>query len=411
MKKKLEELARVSLKTTDLIRRYIAIPPLSFLDVSKSVFHIVAQPALYIPFKQPITYPIKTDLRTWYEEIRDKTDYLAEYEAYLKRDDCPAKPTIICSIPDYSGKRAICAFSQPGLPSSDAIDIADVQLSRVINGSYGIKHIEPATVQDLSQRRLFKRGGNDAIQKTKACLVGCGSLGGHLATALMDSGVTEFALIDKDWLADENIARHVCGFSSVGKKKTEAVKKLIESHNPNCVCKTETTDANVYLEASPQKMNEYDVIFITAADGPLEYHFVQSALSGVITSKIVIMWIEPFSLAAHAIVLNVPQDIHGSLFDEWMQYKDRVVKNSADLYISEAGCSATYMPYSGLDTQAFAIEFVRTFFSKINKGWNKNNNYHFVWIGALSSAKKYGAEISEKWQGTPDYTSGIEVIN
>lgn len=384
---------------------------LSFLDASKAVFRAAGQPALFIPFNEPISYPIKKDLRTWYETIRDKTDYLAEYEAYLKRGDCPAIPTIICSIPDYNGERTICAFRQPGLPSSDTIDSADVVMGSIINGSYGIKHIEPVSIQDLSQRRLFKRGGNDAIQKTKACLIGCGSLGGHLTTALMDSGVTEFALIDRDRLADENIARHVCGFSDVGKLKTEAIKGLIESHNPNCTCETENADANIYLEVSPEKLNRYDIIFITAADGPLEYHFVQKTLDGTITSKLAILWIEPFSLAAHALVLNTPQDIHKNLFDEWMQYRNRVVSNSADLYVSEAGCSATYMPYSGLDTQAFAIEFTRTFFSKFNKGWNKNKNFHLAWIGALSSAKKYGAEIAEEWQGVPDYTSYIEVIN
>ncbi len=381
------------------------------LDVSKDIFNAASNPALFIPFKEPIEYPIKRDLKTWYEAIRDKTDYLAEYEAFLKRDDCPVIPSIICSIPDYKGERTICAFEQPGLPSNETIERKDVQLSVIINGSYGIERINPVQVQNLSQRRLFKRGGNDAIQKTKACLVGCGSLGGHLATALMNSGVTEFALMDNQRLTDENIARHVCGFSCVGQAKVDAVKNLIELHNPNCNCVTEHTDANIYLEVTPKKLNEYDVVFITAADGPLEYHFVQSALKGEYTSKLALLWIEPFSLAAHALVLNVPQDVHESLFDEWMQYNDRVVSNSADLYVSEAGCSATYMPYSGLDTQAFAIEFVRTFFSKFNKGWNKNKNFHFAWIGALSSAKKYGADIADKWQGTSDYTSYIEVIN
>lgn len=384
---------------------------LSFLGISKAVFCAARQPALFIPFREPISYPIKKDLRTWYEAIRDKTDHLAEYKAYLKRDNCPAIPTIICSIPNYKGERTICAFRQPGLPSSDIIDSSDVLIDNVINGSYGINHIEPVTIQNITQQRLFKRGGNDAIQKTKVCLIGCGSLGGYLATALMNSGVTEFALIDKDLLADENIARHVCGLSDVGKPKTEAVKKLIESHNPNCICEIENTDANIYLEVCPEKLNRYDVIFITAADGPLEYHFVQRALGGTITSKLAILWIEPFSLAAHALVLNTPQDIHENLFDKWMQYKDRVVSNSADLYVSEAGCSATYMPYSGLDTQAFVIEFTRTFFSKFNKGWNKNKNFHLAWIGALSCAKKYSARVAERWQGTPDYTSYIEVIN
>lgn len=381
------------------------------LDASRDLFRLVSQPALFIPFNEPIAYPIKKDLKTWYESIRDKSDFLADYETFLKRDDCPASPIIVCSIPDYHGGRTICAFRQSGLPSNDRIERKDVRLSSVINGSYGIKLIEPAMVQDVSQRRLFKRGGNDSIQKTRACLVGCGSLGGHLATALMDSGVTDFALIDKDGLSDDNIARHVCGFSYVGQRKVEAVKDLIESHNPNCNCETECVDANIYLEASPDKFNGYDVVFITAADGPLEYHFVQSAISGKISCKLAILWIEPYSLAAHALVLNVPQDIHEGLFDEWMQYKDRVVSNSADLYVNEAGCSAAYMPYSGLDTQAFAIEFVRTFFSKFNKGRSKNKNFHFAWIGALSCAKKYGADIAERWQGTSDYTSFIEVIN
>ena len=41
-------------------------------------------------------------------------------------------------------------------------------------------------------------------------IVGCGSIGSHLAMCLAKSGVSKFTLIDNDIVVAENVPRHLC---------------------------------------------------------------------------------------------------------------------------------------------------------------------------------------------------------
>lgn len=374
------------------------------LDSSFFEKHL-AKKSLYIPFNKPIPCPVKKSVRDWFLIIKECTDYIDRYERFIKSDSRDAvKSLIVCNIPGASNSETIIAFSHPAWPQGVKAD-----MSELIEGSYGFEEIATYIVNNVSQARLFKRGGNGLINSLNACLIGCGSLGGHLATALVDSGVVDYMLVDKDILSVDNIARHTCGYESVGLKKVEALKRKIEGHNPNCVCKTYDVDAMELLEGNRNVLDEADCIFITAADYPLESQFLNVFNSGGLNTPLVIMWMEPYSLAAHAIVLNKPQDLYETeLYDSDTQFVRRLVLNASRLYKRDSGCNSMFMPYSGLDTQAFVIEFVRRYFEECKN--NPDSNFLFSWIGAVSKARKYGAVLSEGWQGAPDYSSYSVVI-
>ena len=90
------------------------------------------------------------------------------------------------------------------------------------------------------------------------------------------------------------------------------------------------------------------------------------------------------------------------------EFCESIVENGASLYKREAGCQATYMPYSGLDIKSFATAFVRAL---IGGNFERNKNYHFRWIGALSQAERYGIRISSAAQGLQEFTSYVERID
>ena len=359
---------------------------------------------LYVPFDAPIPYPLRETVREWHKIIASCTKFAERYEKYLVSDRSKSK-YIVCGLVKPDGGKTVMAFRHPGVPEK-----FKGSFSEAIDGAYGFKKIEFMRVDDVSQRRLFSRGGTGDVFDVKACMVGCGSLGGHLAVALMDSGVTEFQLVDFDTVSYANIARHTCGHESLGTNKVDALKTRIEQHNPNCACDAHAVNATSLLSEGNKVLSKADAVFITAADLPLESEFVRAKIDGKLDKPLIIAWMEPYSLAAHALVLNKPQDIYSTgLFDSQMEFSKRVVKNSARLYKRDSGCNATYMPYSGLDTQAFSIALVRKLFDEFLP--NSDSNYHFAWIGALSKASKYGAKISPLWADCSDYRTFTEVIS
>ncbi len=80
--------------------------------------------------------------------------------------------------------------------------------------------------------------GDEAMKKlnnSRVAVFGIGGVGGHLAEALVRSGVGEIDLIDDDTVSITNINRQaVATLSTVGMSKVEAAKKRFLDINENC---------------------------------------------------------------------------------------------------------------------------------------------------------------------------------
>src|SRR5437899_9776528 len=77
----------------------------------------------------------------------------------------------------------------------------------------------------------------------KVLVAGCGSGGASVALQLVMSGIRNFTLMDRDVLGPENVIRHVCGRSFIGRKKADAVAEGLRDRNPNV--NIATIDADV----------------------------------------------------------------------------------------------------------------------------------------------------------------------
>lgn len=86
----------------------------------------------------------------------------------------------------------------------------------------------------IDKESLMLRAGPDAaLLKDKSVVVfGAGALGGHVALALAESGVTRLRLVDGDLILPENAVRHVAGRRFAGAPKPAAVARVIRDHAP-----------------------------------------------------------------------------------------------------------------------------------------------------------------------------------
>lgn len=359
---------------------------------------------VYLPLRGLLRYPFPKTHGEWFEAIKADGANVGYYEKFLQRTDRKKAVVVFsCAYPD--GRRAFAAFGHSALPAVKGFRGGRVPLP-VAMAKIGKDAVERYELVDASHAHLYRRGGNGKTMDIRACVIGCGSLGSYLVDSLRSCGVSDFALVDRECLSVDNIARHLCGFSEAGKLKAEAVRSRLLADDPNITCVAIAKDANDILDNSPRDL-ESDYVFVTAGSYPLETHVTQTMLSGAIDSAVVLMWVEPHALAAHALVLNHPQDVQQKMFDVMGVFRDSVVTNGTELFKREAGCQSTFVQYSGLDVKAFTIDFVRN----LAMGRLDEHNYHFAWFGALSLADEYGATIAHGHTRRSDYTSEIQRID
>lgn len=103
--------------------------------------------------------------------------------------------------------------------------------------------------QNVSQKFVTTRNimkENHVLADKNIVLIGCGTIGSHLARYLVQSGAgtnKPLVLIDNDILAPGNIGRHLLNFSDIGAPKATAVAKEISKFHPDV--KIEAKDVNV----------------------------------------------------------------------------------------------------------------------------------------------------------------------
>ena len=122
--------------------------------------------------------------------------------------------------------------------------------------------------QDLSllDSRLPDYSNALSIKNKKVTIIGCGSSGSYVAEELVKSGVTNFILIDDDYLAVENVLRHACNLSDIGLKKIHALKAKLLKINPyiQVVCLNEKI--NIIPNYVGEKIKNSDIIINATAD-------------------------------------------------------------------------------------------------------------------------------------------------
>lgn len=365
------------------------------------------QDCIYIPLKEPCYQDALITQRDFQYIMREKSSYYSEYTRFLQKRTAE-KSLILFSQPKDNGY-IVSGFLHGKINMAPGFRKGKTPLGVALAGKDGLKRVERINIVDVSQKRLFFRGGtgNSFFNKSVG-MVGCGSLGSNLAETLLSCGCYKFSLYDNQILTADNIARHVCGFSNIGLNKTEALKNKLVHHNPNTLVKTFEDDIHDVLNTTPEILNNDDCLILTVANTPIEYRFAEQKLKGEINIPVIIMWVEPYALAAHALVLNKPQNVYKELFTRDYIFLNSIVLNGEKYYKREAGCQSTFMPYSGLDVKDFTISFSKFFTSD---KCESSKNYHFMWTGDIANYEKYNVELVPKAYELESYKSYIERID
>ncbi len=266
-------------------------------------------------------------------------------------------------------------------------------------------------VEDMSQERLFTRGGSGLTNAiSKVAVIGCGSVGSYIIEALSEYGVDSFVLVDNEKLSIENIARHYCGYEYVGMNKASAISAKLRKHNPNIRSEVYNENGLTFIDSHTDLLNNCDVIFIATASTPLEYKVVDSVCHLKIRKTVVLSWVEPYVTAAHAIILKKPQNIFDDLFDADYIFNQRVITNGTSFLMKEAGCQSTFIPYAAFSLKRYIYDFLDYLvFGNILK--EKTGNYLFTWCGDILNAQRKGCKIASSWSNANNYSIHIKRVD
>ena len=331
--------------------------------------------------------------------VEKYSSYKAQYNSFIQKnieDPCLIVFNIMMSEGDML---AGWINLGPGIPKGFRRNHVNLRTAFSMSKGKGM----PVSIENCHHNRLFSRGGDrHNIIWNKVAVIGCGSVGSFLVDALKFYGTDKYVLVDNESLKYENIARHTGGYFSVGMSKVKTLDFWLSKHNPNIVCETYEENAHAIIEDRTEVINACDVIFVAVASVPVEHHINRLILEERIKKPVIIVWVEPYMIGGHAIIIKKKQDLYKEVFDPYtFEYRQSIVKNNSGYLKREAGCQSTYMPYSGFLLQQFVYRTLDYIFSEC---WEQKGNYLITWCGKISEAQKNGIKINEEYEKVEDYS-------
>lgn len=186
--------------------------------------------------------------------------------------------------------------------------------------------------------------GCTTLSGLRIALVGCGTIGGYLAEALVKAGAGigggSVALVDKESLQPGNLGRHRLGFSELYKPKASALQGELERIMPSAriiACPEDVRDLT---------LGEFDLLIDATGEESLGYWLAARYHSQVTTLSV---WIEGAGVAVRSL-LKRPGDgaCYRCLCDYNKASRYRSVQEDLEPVFAGQGCEGLYVPFSAV---------------------------------------------------------------
>lgn len=364
---------------------------------------------LYLPLSIELYPPFPKSNIQLYNLFRSDINIFEEYRRYAQRHFADGFFVMTSTL--NAGGRCLQLWHHSAVSASISgfrKGHINVQLAYYLSAH--TRPVKKFFVTNMTQNRLFFRGGEGLCTNNMKCaVIGCGSVGSYIIEGLAEYGVSDFVLNDNDILRAENIARHFCGYSYIGKTKVAAVSDQLRRHNPNIKTTLYEENGIGFLSSHEKILNTCDFTIMATAYPPLEYKMLEKFNSSNITKPIVLIWVEPYLAAGHAIILQKPQDIFAEFYADDFSFKDKVLSNPSDFSKKESGCQSTFIPYSAFHLKRFVYAFLEFLVNLLAQ--HKQGNYIFTWCGDLSAIRKLDGRLEEKWVNADSFSTHITRID
>lgn len=290
------------------------------------------------------------------------------------------------------------------------INGATIGALNVVQNTHSIGRLQrnlagPPVVRRTEAKRadpewIHTRGGAGlmGLDNCSVVIVGCGSLGADAAMLIARSGVGRITLIDDDVLSWDNVGRYPFGGpDNINRAKVKGLAKHIQEQFPHITvtprsCKWQDawiSDKAIFLDAT--------VIVSATADWPSDYFLNRTMLANKTFPSVIYGWIEPFALAAHALIIQR----RGGCYECHRTPNGRFTQAAAELgqdvsgLAQAPGCGAFYAPYGPVDL-APAHQLVAAAALDVALG-HVSRSEHRVWFSGSERLTAHNASWTNIW--------------
>ena len=269
------------------------------------------------------------------------------------------------------------------------------------------KPVTKIELMRLDKERIFARGGTMPTLTKKdvsIAVLGCGSLGSFLIMSLARCGISKLLLVDKECLLPENTPRHLCGFleASCNMKKVEAVKKRITEHFPGTKCNIFYADILDLLEKDEKVLNNYNMVIVALGSMAVERRINYFLKKGLINSPVLFLWVEPLGIGGHILYIDPKNGgCYNCSFNEEGDFDYSISDTSEIFQKRESGCQSTFLTYSSLTVEQFALVASKIISSLLDK--RLNTSTLFTWLGDIEELEKSGHKINPAYDAQLPY--------
>jgi hypothetical protein len=265
---------------------------------------------------------------------------------------------VLLGVPKPGGGRALLGLWLRDIQSRQPLldDTASGKVERV-----RLERSDP----DVLRERLASA---PAVQGAHVILVGCGSIGGHVATCLAWAGIGKLTLVDNDGFQPANTFRHTLGRGGVlTESKVAALKQEIEIKVPGIHVNAVNSTIEAALDRGTVKLDSSSLLLVTIGSPTaclaLNARFIEHPGA----PPVIFTWIEPHGVGGHAVLTNTRKAGASGCFECLFRDDPEIgLINTADFAApgqpfprQNLGCSGAFVPYGDLDARETATMAAR----------------------------------------------------
>ena len=261
----------------------------------------------------------------------------------------------------------------------------------LLNGGTA-ERVSALRLRRFDQGFLAPRGGaNEALASKRVLVVGCGAVGGIIATEVARSGVGHLDLVDGDTLSEENTYRHVLGQKHWHDNKAAGLESIITDNVPYISVDGIPKTLHLAMQDGDVELPAYDLIFAATGDVTLEMDLNERIIleGGPPT---VFAWVEPLGIGGHAMLVRTDggggcyECAYTSIDDPSEDLRrDRLSfahhEQDREFGRELSGCGSLHTPFASLDATRTAVLAVA--------------------LGLCSLSGREQHNVVESWRGDP----------
>ncbi|MCK6588727.1 MAG: ThiF family adenylyltransferase [Polyangiaceae bacterium] len=301
---------------------------------------------------------------------------------------------VLLGIPKPGGDRALLGLWLRNIESRQPLldDTASGKVERV-----RLERSDP----DVLRGRVASA---PSVKDAHVILIGCGSVGGHVATSLAWAGVGKLTLVDDDEFQPANTFRHTLGRGGVlTKSKVAALKQELELKVPGINVNAVKSTIEFALDRGTVKLDSSSLLLVTIGNPTACLALNSRFIEHPGAPPVIFTWIEPYGVGGHAVLTNT-RDAGASGCFECLFRDDPEfgLINTADFAApgqlfgkQNLGCSGAFIPYGDLDARETATMAARLALDTLRR--RQRGHVLRSWKGDATDFREAGFQTSSRY--------------